>query len=204
MSPKDVLAVIRHDSGPDALCFLRVATPHKTAPGCLAVPGWRLSEIAWSPDGRSVLVSAASVTATGTFGLLRFVTTVPFATDSARWSTKANLATPTTAGHGVLTAQISPDGASMAVISDLGSGSFRVGLTTPKDLALKKLKLLPLRGCDVAWRSDSGELAIVESDPACQTPVGSIVGLDPSKPRALRMLTFSGEHPSWQPVRLGP
>ena len=201
---KHVLAVIRHDSGPDALCFLLVAKPPKGSPGCLAVPGWKLSEIAWSPDGRSTLVSAASLTASGTFGLLRFVATVPFAASPTRWSTNGTLATPTTAGQGVLAAQISPNGASLAVISSLGTGSFRVGLTKPKDLSMKKLKLLPLRGCDVAWRSDSEELAIVQSDPACSSPMGSIVGLDPSKPRDLRMLAFTGEHPSWQPVRLGP
>ncbi len=203
-STKHVLAVIRHDSGPDAMCFLLVAKPPKGSPGCLAVPGWKLSEIAWSPDGRSLLVSAASLTAGGTFGLLRFVATVPFAADPARWSTNGTLATPTSAGQGVLTGQISPDGAEMAVISSLGTGSFRVGLTKPKDLSLKKLKLLPLRGCDLAWRSDSEELAVVQSDPFCSAPMGSIVGLDPSKPRELRMLAFTGEHPSWQPVRLGP
>ena len=201
---KHVLAVIRHDSGPDALCFLLVVKPPKASPGCLAVPGWRLSEIAWSPDGRSMLVSAASVTTSGTFGLLRFVATVPFAASPTRWSTNGTLATPTAAGQGVLAAQISPNGASMAVISSLGTGSFRVGLTKPKDLSMKKLKLLPLRGCDVAWRSDSEELAIVQSDPACSSAMGSIVGLDPSKPRDLRMVAFTGEHPSWQPVRLGP
>jgi hypothetical protein len=149
-----------------------------------------------------MLVSAAN--ASGSFGLLRFVATVPFAANPSRWSTDGTLATPTAAGEGVLTAQISPDGASMAVISNLGSGSFRVGLTKPTDLSLKKLKLLPLRGCDVAWRSDSLQLAVVQSDPACHTPIGSIVSLDPSKPRALRMIAFTGEHPSWQPVRLGP
>jgi beta-lactam-binding protein with PASTA domain len=201
---KHLLAVIRHDSGPDSLCFLLVAKPPKGSPGCLAVPGWKLSEIAWSPDGRSMLVSASSLTTSGTFGLLRFVATVPFAASPTRWSTNGALATPTASGQGVLAAQISPDGASMAVISSLGTGSFRVGLTKPKDLAMKKLKLLPLRGCDVAWRSDSKELAIVQSDPFCSAPMGSIVGLDPSKPRDLRMIAFSGEHPSWQPVRLGP
>jgi len=203
-SSKHVVAVIRHGGGPDALCFLLVATPPSGSPGCLAVPGWTLSEIAWSPDGRSLLVSATSTTAPGTFGLLRFDATVPFAANPTRWSTNGTLATPTASGQGVLAAQISPDGASMAVVSDLGSGSFRVGLTKPKDLALKKLKLLPLRGCDVAWRSDSQELAVVESDPACREPMGSIVSLDPSKPRNLRMIAFTGEHPSWQPVRLGP
>jgi beta-lactam-binding protein with PASTA domain len=201
---KHVLAVIRHDSGPDALCFLLVSVPPKGSPGCLAVPGWKLSEIAWSPDGRSVLVSASSLTTSGTFGLLRFVATVPFAASPAHWSTNGTLATPTAAGQGVLTAQISPNGASMAVVSSVGTGSFRVGLTKPKDLSLKKLKLLPMRGCDVAWRSDSEELAVVQSDPACSSPMGSIVGLDPSKPRNLRMIAFTGEHPSWQPVRLGP
>ncbi len=201
---KHSLAVIHHGSGPDALCFLLVATPPEALPKCLAVPGWTLSEIAWSPDGRSMLVSAASTTASGTFGLLRFVATVPFASNPARWSTNGNLATPTAAGQGVRAAQISPDGASMAVISNLGTGSFRVGLTKPTDLSLKKLKLLPLRGCDAAWRSDSEELAVVESDPACQAPIGSIVSLQPAKPRQLRMLAFTGEHPSWQPVRLGP
>lgn len=200
---KRVLAVIRHESA-DALCFLNVSNPQKGPPGCIAVPGWTLSEIGWSPDGRSLLVSAASTASPGTFGLLRFVGTVPFAANPARWRTNGTLATPTGADQGVLAAQISPDGASMAVISDLGTGSFRVGLTTPTDLSLKKLKLLPLRGCDVAWRSDSVEIAVVESDPACHTPIGSIVGLQPAKPRQLRMLAFTGEHPSWQPVRLGP
>jgi hypothetical protein len=203
-SSKHLLAVIRHSSGPDALCFLLVATPPKGSPGCVAVPGWTLSEIAWSPTGRSLLVSAASATALGSFGLLSFEATVPFAANPARWSTNGALATPTAGGQGVLAAQISPDGATMAVISNLGSGSFRVGLTAPKDLSLKKLKLLPMRGCDVAWRSDSAELAVVESDAACREPMGSIVGLEPSKPRELRMLAFTGEHPSWQPVRLGP
>jgi len=201
---KHVLAAIRHGNGPDALCFLLVATPPTGSPGCLAVSGWTLSEIAWSPDGRSLLVSAASATDPGTFGLLRFVATVPFAADPARWSTNGTLATPTAAGQGVLAAQISPDGSSMAVVSNLGSSAFRVGLTTPTDLSLKKLKLLPLRGCDVAWRSDSEELAVVESDPACRSPMGSIVSFEPSKPRQLRMIAFTGEHPSWQPVRLGP
>ena len=201
---KRVLAVIRHDSGPDALCFLTVSNPTKGPPGCIDVAGWSLSEIGWSPDGRFLLVSAASTTAPGTFGLLRFVTTVPFAANPTRWSTNGTLATPTGADQGVLAAQISPDGTSMAVISDLGGGSFRVGLTTPKDLSLKKLRLLPLRGCDVAWRSDSLEIAVVESDPACHTPIGSIVGLEPTKPRQLRMLAYTGEHPSWQPVKLGP
>jgi beta-lactam-binding protein with PASTA domain len=201
---KHVLAAVRHGGGPDAVCFLIVSKPPSGQPGCIAVPDWSLSEIAWSPDGRFLLVSAASTTTPGTFGLLRFVATVPFAANPARWSTNGTLATPTGPDQGVLAAQISPDGASMAVISDLGSGSFRVGLTAPKDLSLKKLKLLPLRGCDVAWRSDSAEIAVVESDPACHTPIGSIVGLEPTKPRQLRMLAFTGEHPSWQPVRLGP
>src|SRR5205085_8012882 len=117
-------------------------------------PGCTLSEKAWSPDGRILLVSAASTTAPGSLGLLKFVATVPFAANPARWRTNGRLATPTGAEQGVLAGQISPDGASLAVISNLGSGSFRVGLTTPKDLSLAKLKLLPLRGCDVAWRSD--------------------------------------------------
>lgn len=201
---KRVLAAIRHHGGADALCFLVVSTPPTRSPGCVAVPGWTLSEIGWSPDGRFLLVSAASTTAPGSFGLLKFVATVPFAANPARWRTNGRLATPTGAEQGVLAGQISPDGASLAVISNLGSGSFRVGLTTPKDLSLAKLKLLPLRGCDVAWRSDSAEFAIVESDPACRAPLGSIVALEPTKPRELRMLAFTGEHPSWQPVRLGP
>ena len=196
--------MIRHDSGPDALCFL---ARRQAAEGLARVPrGSRLEAV------RDRLVAGRTLdarlgsepTASGTFGLLRFVATVPFAASPARWSTNGTLATPTAAGQGVLAAQISPDGASMAVISSLGTGSFRVGLTKPKDLSLKKLKLLPLRGCDAVWRSDSEELAVVESDPACQRTHGFDRRAEPAKPRELRMLAFTGEHPSWQPVRLGP
>ena len=60
----------------------------------------------------------------------------------------------------------------------------------------------PTVGCDVAWRSDGGELAVVEGDPECATAVGPIVGLAPATPQTTTTLVLEGENPAWQPVEV--
>jgi beta-lactam-binding protein with PASTA domain len=195
-----ILAFADHGgSGGDAMCWLDVTAGGR--PSCKRLPGWQLDGIAWSPDGRELLAPASGG---GRFGLLRLATRVPFSTDRHEWTGGDALVTPNRPGHGVLAAAFSPDGKRLALVSNLDGDDFRVALAKPDDLTLAKAKPLPVEGCDVAWRSDGGELAVVQSGARCADRVGPIVRLRPADPRSLQTVVLLGEHPSWQPVDLSP
>ena len=73
-------------------------------------------------------------------------------------------------------------------------------MTTPGDLRRPAAPSLPLRACEVAWRPDGGEIAVVQSDGACSKPLGQIVRVDPDAPRSTTSVTGGGRHPSYQPL----
>ena len=77
-------------------------------------------------------------------------------------------------------------------------------LTTPDDLALENAKVLPLQGCDVEWRPDGKELAVVQSDNGCRNIRSRIVRVAPANPRELTTVVLRGRDPAWQPIELGP
>jgi hypothetical protein len=163
-----------------------------------------LGPLTWAADGRYLLVSARDVTGSAGFGLLEFKAARPFAALASNWRTTDKLVTPSSSGEGVLAAAISPDGRSLAVLSNLGSSDYRLLTTSAGDLRLKKARKLPLFGCALAWRSDSQELALVAGDPTCAQASGMIFGVRPDNPRQLTMLALQGQDPSWQPLSLSP
>lgn len=197
-----LIASVRTGGASDALCFSRLSASGVVGPHCRDAAGWRLGPLSWASDGKSILAGARSVADPERFGLLRFTTGKPFSPRASQWSSSNRLVTPQSEGRGVLAAALSPDGKYLAVLSNLKSRLFRVLLTKPGDLRLKKARRLPLFGCALAWRSDSEELAVVQSDPLCQASVGPIFGFAPGTPREITMLVLQGENPAWQPVAL--
>ena len=61
-----------------------------------------------------------------------------------------------------------------------------------------------MRACQVSWRSDGQEVAVMQPDGLCSpTATGTVVGLDLSNPRTPTTLALRAAHPAWQPVANG-
>jgi hypothetical protein len=100
----------------------------------------------------------------------------------------------------VIAAAYSPAGTTVALVTNVGLPRFQVRLTTPGALREPSSPPLPVRACEVAWRPDGGELAVVQSDGACSRPLGQIVRLSPRAPRSTTSVTSGGRHPAYQPL----
>ncbi|MGH2919559.1 MAG: PASTA domain-containing protein, partial [Solirubrobacteraceae bacterium] len=199
---RNVLAFVRRGEL-DALCLSAVGRTRARTPDCRAVPGWILGRVSWASDGASLLVAAVQRGDPGRFGLLQFTSETPFSIRAELWTTEPDLVTPSGGGRGVRAASISPDGRQLAAISNLGGGSFRLALTKTADLKLEDAETLRVAACDVAWRPDGAEVAVVQAGPACESPLGSIVRLPPTKPTRVVTLALEGAHPVWEPMTLG-
>ena len=196
---EDVVALVRRNGGDGDLCFGSIGQS-KLRPRCIADPRWDLGrQISWRAGGRELLVFGVRRGKPGTFGMLRYRSTVPFSTDPADW--RGALATSTSvSGRGVIAAAYSPAGSSVALVTNVGLPRFQVRMTTPGALLRPSAPSLPVRACEVAWRPDGGELAVVQSDGACSKPLGQIVRVDPDAPRSTTSVTSGGRHPSYQPL----
>ena len=196
---EDVVALVRRNGGDGDLCFGAIGQS-KLRPRCIADPKWDLGrQISWRAGGRELLVFGVRRGKPGTFGMLRYRSAVPFSTNPADW--RGALATDTSVtGRGVIAAAYSPAGSSVALVTNVGLPRFQVRVTTPGDLRRPSAPSLPVRACEVAWRPDGGELAVVQSDGACSKPLGQIVRVDPDAPRSTTSVTSGGRHPSYQPL----
>ncbi len=201
-----VLAFVSHEAElGDRVCFSRLSGRAARRPSCRRLGDWRLGDLTWMPDGRTLLAAARPLhPADWRFGLLRLRSSTPFSTRAGDWRGGRSLVTPAQPRRGVAAVAVSPSGRRLAVVTSHVGGRFQVAITAPDDLALEHAKLLPLQGCDVAWRPDGAELAVVQSDNACKQPLGRIVRVSPARPRALRTVVLRGRDPAWQPVELGP
>lgn len=196
---EDVVALVRRNGGDGDLCFGAIGQS-KLRPRCIADPKWDLGrQITWRANGRELLVFGVRRGQPGTFGMLRYRSAVPFSTNPADW--RGALATDTSvSGRGVIGAAYSPAGSSVALVTNVGLPRFQLRVTTPDDLRRPSAPSLPVRACEVAWRPDGGELAVVQSDGACSKPLGQIVRVDPDAPRSTTSVTSGGRHPSYQPL----
>lgn len=188
-----------------SLCFASLASL-PVHPSCTTLPGWSLGgQVDWAPNGRQVLV-LGSQNGGANFGILSFTSRVPFSTDATAWhgALKSNDATPS---RGVFAAAISPDGKHMALVANVGSANanvfslyiVRAGDFTPTRSAQR---LSP--ACQVAWRPDGLELAVMQPAAGCGPYAsGSIIAFNPSSPRALTQVATNAAHPVWQPVKQG-
>jgi beta-lactam-binding protein with PASTA domain len=200
-----VLGFINDAGGGSQLCFA-VAGPNPLNPSCTSHPGWTLGrQVAWSPDGAKILTFGTQNGSNGTvFGLIEFTSNVPFSTQASQWGQGTVVTNTATSGEGVIAGAFSPDGKQLALVSNIGGTGFHLYLTPAGHFKLEDAKAFATAACQVAWRSDSQELAVVQAaDLDCTSPLGDIVGVDPSTPGSppTPMATHA-ENPAWQPLSL--
>jgi hypothetical protein len=164
----------------------------------------------WSADGTAILTVVTDPVDKNQSELFLFTTTKPFSAKGAAWSPQQ---TVTDTMHGkregdfVLFAAFSPDGKQVALVANWGAGDpsvFSVFLApwTPAGLGKAKPVNPTVRACDVAWRSDSKELAVTRMDD-CTGKKGDIVRFDPANPSSqTTLLPNAGSDPAWQPIDL--
>jgi len=198
-----ILAFVQRSSNGARLCFATIGRFALNS-DCTAAPGWDLGgQVVWSPDGSTILVLGTRNHGAN-FGLLAFTSNVPFSTHAADWG-HGNLQTnASVAGQGVFAGAFSPDGKRMALVSNIGSTDFHLYVVPAGTFSPSPAQQLPVRACQVSWRSDGQELAVMQPDGLCgPTATGTIVGVDLSSPRMPTTLATRAAHPEWQPVANG-
>jgi WD40 repeat protein len=191
------------------LCLARVTT-HGLTPHCKTEPGFLIErQIRWTSDGTTLLAGAVKTDGSGAFGVVRWRLEPgrrPFSTDPADW-TSGDFVTDITQPHrGALDAAVSPDGKTLAVVSDFNGGIFRLWLSpTPDDFLLANAKPTSVRACQVTWRPDSRELLVIQQAASCgdRGNLGSLVRVPLDDLGAGRTLAASADDPSYQPVNIG-
>lgn len=199
-APADgVLALVRRTGDDGDLCFGRIGE-RTLAPRCIADDRWDLGrQISWRPGGRELLVFGVLRGQPGHFGILRYRSAASFSTNPHRW--RGELVTDSSVlGRGAISAAFSPSGSQVAVVANFGLRRFQVFVTASSALRDFDAPALPVRGCEVAWRPDGRELAVVQSDDQCGRPVGQLVRVDPKRPRATITVSSGGRHPGYQPL----
>ncbi|MGN6869050.1 MAG: PASTA domain-containing protein, partial [Solirubrobacteraceae bacterium] len=198
-----IVAFIQRNAGGAKLCFATIG-PFALNADCTAAPGWDLGgQVNWSPDGSTILVLATRNHGAN-FGLLAFTSNVPFSTHAADWGHGTLQTDASVAGQGVFAGAFSPDGKRMALVSNLGSSDFHLYVVPAGTFSPTPAQMLPVRACQVAWRSDGQELAVMQPDGLCSpTATGTVVGIDLANPRTPTTLATQAAHPQWQPVANG-
>jgi beta-lactam-binding protein with PASTA domain len=183
------------------LCFLPLGA-QGGSPSCVGAAGWDLGGQAdWSPDGKAILVFGARPGDVN-FGLLEFTSSVAWSPRATDWTPR--LVTDASTNRGVIAGAFSPDGKHLALVSDVGSGAFTLYLTKPGDFKPKPADALPVPACQISWRSDSRQLAVMQANGPCTAlATGTIVAIDPSNPKNPTTLVTGGAHPAWQPIMTG-
>jgi len=197
----ETVAMLRRLEEDGDLCLGRIRHPRMRVL-CLADDGWDLfGRPAWRKDGKVLIVPAAKQGDPKTFALRVYETSHPFTIDPARWS--GRVATDvTTPGKGVIAAAFSPDGEKLAAVTNLVSGRFEIVTAGADDVELADPKSTGVAACDLAWRSDSKEMAFVEGGAACAAPSGKVQRFLLSKPRDATRVVDDGRHPAYRPIEL--
>ena len=199
-APADgVVALVRRTGDDGDLCFGRIGE-RALAPRCIADDRWDLGrQISWRRGGRELLVFGVLRGQPGHFGILRYRSPTPFSANPHRW--RGELVTDSSVlGRGAIAAAYSPSGSQVAVVANFGLRRFQVFVTSAAALRDFAAPALPVRGCEVAWRPDGLELAVVQSDDQCGRPVGQVVRVDPKRPRETVTVSSGGRHPAYQPL----
>jgi beta-lactam-binding protein with PASTA domain len=185
------------------LCFATVGLSALN-PDCTSAGPWDLGgQINWSPDGTTILVFG-SRNGGRNFGILAFASNVPFSTQASNWGHGALQTNAAVAGQGVFAAAFSPNGKQMALVSNAGQQDFFLYIVPRATFSPTQAQQLPVRACQVAWRPDGKQLAVMQPAGACgPTATGTIVAVDPKSPRTPQTLVTSGAHPAYQAVATG-
>ena len=198
----NILAYIEQHGSSSQLCFATVG-PYVLAPSCTSHPGWELGrQVVWAPDGSSILVFGVQAGHPGTFGLIEFVSNVPFATQASNWGHGTLVTDDSTLNKGTIAGVFSPNGKKIALISNIAGGGFQLYLASAEDFGLTPPTEQLGSACQVSWRSDGEELAVMRADGACQEQSGAILTFSLAKPSAKDEIATDAAHPAWQPVTL--
>jgi hypothetical protein len=193
--------MIRREEGDGDLCFGRIDRKN-IEHLCLPDDGWDLTgRIAWRDDGKAVLVPGRLAGDPTVFGVRIYQTKTAYTTNPELWTGRvgSDISAP---GKGVLTAQYSPDGKRIAAVSNLESGEFEVVLSDASDLELAvDPTFTGAAACDVAWRPDGKELAVVEADAACTEPLGKVTRFAVTTPKKTTLVTDEGRNPLYRPAK---
>jgi hypothetical protein len=195
-----VAYVQRTGNAAHQLCF--VSRTNFSQPNtCTTAPGWDLGgQVSWSPDGQTILVFG-SRNGGHNFGLLTFSSSVPFSAQASNWGQPTLVTNAQVANQGIFAGAFSPDGKKMALVAGSIANGFNLYIVKPNDFSPTQQDGLPVTACQISWRSDSKELAVMQPNGQCApAATGKIVGVDLSNPNNLSTLVPLGAHPAWQPV----
>jgi beta-lactam-binding protein with PASTA domain len=195
-----VAYVQRTGNAAHQLCFVS-KTKFSLSNTCTTAPGWDLgNQISWSPDGQTILVFG-SRNGGSNFGLLSFSSSVPFSGQASNWGKPTLETNDQTANQGIFAGAFSPDGKKMALVAGSIANGFNLFIVKPGDFSPTQQDGLPVTACQISWRSDSKELAVMQPNgPCAPAATGKIVGVDLSNPNNLSTLVPLGAHPAYQPV----
>jgi hypothetical protein len=174
---------------------------------CTSPPsGWELGgAVDWGSNGSEILVIGID---SGTSGLLEFSSSAPFSANASDWGqgTPVNVS-PTQA---VFAAQISPDGIELAVVAGTTASNAQLyvvpssQLPGPLNLSATDELMSPSAACQVAWRPDAKELALMEPGVPCgPDAVGAIVAVNVNAGNLTSGSTIvpsGAANPAWQPT----
>ncbi len=92
----------------------------------------------------------------------------------------------------------------MALVSNVGQQDFFLYVVPRGDFTPTQAQELPVRACQVAWRPDGKQLAVMQPAGLCSpTAIGAIVAIDPKDARSSQTLVTIGAHPAYQAVASG-
>ena len=202
-SRSNVLAFI--GAGGKQLCFGAVG-PNPLNPNCTSHPGWTLGrQVAWAPGGREILVFGVQNGRPGTFGLIQFLSNVAYSGQATDWGQGKVVTSTSTPQQGVIAGAFSPDGKQLALLSNVGGGSFHLVLAPRGDYSLAPpAKVTAISGCRVAWRPDGQALAVLVAQASCTSnPIGDIGVVNIHNLAGIpKAIATNADNPVWQPLSL--
>jgi beta-lactam-binding protein with PASTA domain len=152
-------------------------------------------------DGSTILVLGTRGANGGNFGLLSFSSSVPSSGNAKNWEGPMLQTNASTAGQGIFAGAFSPDGKKLALVAGSNANGFNLYIVKPNSFNPTPQDELPVTACEISWRSDSKELAVMQANGICgPQSTGKIVAVDPSSPGQQTLLAPLGAHPAWQPV----
>jgi Tol biopolymer transport system component len=187
---------------------VRIANPKDAS--CVRDAKLDVSRPAWSPSGDLItLVAGPAVrtTAAQPIELELLQSKHPSSPNASTWH---SLGLVTKGLHGkrttdaVWSAAFRPDGKRLAVSANWGADYFHLFLLPVHGTRIGKPVSLPrIESCELAWRPDGLELAIVQRDATC-SQFGTIVRVEVAHPGRRSVLTKLGaSNPAWDPATPG-